>query len=386
MNELISKLCRAGLITHLVEVDRDTVQETDAAACVRDVLGSQVFRIAPYLYGVDLSSMVDATDEERVGTVTDALCAHLGPETVGLATLVLDPPEQVSDEDKVERNTHVLMQAVAAATHKTSDGSGIYESGWPDPNAVVSAEYAVRTAELTAKGLVELALPAPVPAGDERLLPLMEAATETLGTLELRLDHLECRIGEIMDATHQSMPSWADAAVLTPLRNVEDKLTTTGSAQSEMLDKWAAKLDARMDELEQGQIPAEWFLGRIMTRIAGLEEKMAAALNAVPADPMSDMTALADAFSERLEPLAQTLGRIDERLESLEQANASASAPLDAAISDMAAERKQTKKSIATLKAQVTVLNKKHDQIALETDTSLEAIRRAISDILKQDA
>ncbi|MEM1298659.1 MAG: hypothetical protein AAGH68_05205, partial [Pseudomonadota bacterium] len=295
-----------------------------------------------------LSSMVGETDEERASKVVDALNARLGPESFDVTTLVLDPPEPGSDSGEVGKDTRLLMQAVAKASSQSAERNGSKDRGGQDLNAIVSAEFAVRTAELTAGRLAEISLHGP--GGEMEITSAIEAATEAL---DLRLDHLEHRIGEITEMNHRGICDWTD------------------------------RLDDRVETIVSRLAPLEWLVGKILSRIDEVEAKITAAETDKLSDPELNIVALTDAFSERTEPFKEALARIDQRLEMLEEPD---SAPLDAANLDLTAERKQTKKSISTLKAQMTALNKKHDQIAVETDESLDLIRRAINDILTERA
>lgn len=331
MNELVSKLCRAELITHLLEIDEETASEKEAAACVLNVLDAQVFRIAPYLYGVNLSSMTDATDAERVENISEALTARLGPGSVGVTTLILDPQQDDAATGEVEENTLLLMQAVATAADQVTSEDG------PERGAILSAEFAVRAAELTARGLAELAVSAP-PAGEE-IAPALEATTNALHALELRLDHLELRFGEISEASREKMQDWADSSLLKPLRDVESQLAGIRSVQSETIDDWGARIGTRLDTLEQGQIPAEWFLGQIMSRIGDLDEQLSGneqEQRQTALEWARRLDSRISAVADQLIPPEWFLGRVMARIGELDQQLSSSQRDAETAAIDWA--------------------------------------------------
>lgn len=419
MEQLVTKLSKAELITHLVEIDQEAAAEADAAACVLEVLDTQVFRIQPFIYGVNLSELDGATDTDRVDAVSDALSARLGNGAVGLTTLILDPPAEDAETPDMEEDVLLLMRAVATAADKAASENG------SDMRAILSAEFAVRAAELTARGLTDLALPQPPPGPD--LSPAIEATATALGAFEERLDKLEERVGEVLTSNEASLRTWAETSLVKALEQAENRMASRlealeggqfpaewfmGQIMSrigELDDQisgndqqaqaaahaWSQRLDSRIAAVADQLIPPEWFLGRILSRIGELDEQLSGndeQVQAAARDWAERLEQRLVSIGDQMPAPEWFLGQITSRIDELE-AGLTAAIPdadmfearateMPRLLNELVDEQKNLRKSLSILKGQVTTLAKGQTKHAAETAESLNLIKQALAELL----
>lgn len=426
MKQLVSKLCRAELITHLVEIERDAVSEKDAAACVLDVLDAQVFRIAPFLYGVDLSGLVEEDDVDRVSAVSEALSAQLGKNSVEITTLILDPPEpEVESHDGdpgMEEDILLLMRAVATAADKVAAENNT------GSRALLSAEFAVRAAELTAKGLADLSA-API-GNTPDLAPTLQETADVLQALDGRLDamsqslselaaspsdapesgdmtssvvaalegplcQIEARISERLNELNagQIPAEWFLGQIMSRIGNLDEQLTGTEQETRAEGISWARRLDSRISEVADQLIPPEWFLGRILTRIGELDEQLSGndqQVRSAAEDWAQRLDNRLSSIADQMVPPEWFLGKILNRVDALEDrfcgsmpADAEAyQSALAAEIADLRQSQASMAASIASIKGRLTSISKKQESFSKKQEESTELIKTSIAEIL----
>ena len=92
MSEIVEKLQRAGIISHVVEAGADGAVPDDALAeALLDELGRTVIRLGPSSFGVDLGVPLG---EDAAATLHARLAERLGAGSVTLEALppLDDPP------------------------------------------------------------------------------------------------------------------------------------------------------------------------------------------------------------------------------------------------------------------------------------------------------
>lgn len=230
MNELAAKLGRAELITHLVQVDPAAGAEAEVAARVLRAAERKIFRIEPYCYGVDLGPDGDAAGAaERLG----AALAGLDGAGDGAAAVALTPvarartaPAPMPGEGVSGDPALLLLGEIAGAA------DGLAAADQPHPLALISAEFAVRTAELTAERLARMAEPAPA-----------ELADQVADRLALRLEAGADMLRRLAEEAGRIAANRAVAALEARLGGLETALAAIGELSR------AADLRARLEAL-----------------------------------------------------------------------------------------------------------------------------------------
>lgn len=345
-DEIVAKLTRAGVITHVARVSEEAgVIEQDAVSALLSLVGHSIFRIAPFVYGVDLA---------RQAGDGAALAGELRT-ILGDGMIQIDRIETPAMEDGAG---FAPIQLLRALSESTQAGCAEAPAG---TLAVIDAGYALRVAELSAARIAEaLADPCADDAAAARLAALdgsLAALADRLATLEARLGGQEANPAALtsrLDALEERLLARAEAdaaetratgetlqAALEPrLRDIAEALAPRAEpaageleALSRQLSGIAAAIGAPLDGPETA-LPER--LAALSERIAALERR----LDTPPADRSEEILAAIEALGTRL---AET--------------EAKAETPPAAAISDLAARldgiAAASRDGLATLQAAV---------------------------------
>ena len=176
-DEIVAKLTRAGVITHVARVSEEAgVIEQDAVSALLSLVGHSIFRIAPFVYGVDLA---------RQAGDGAALAGELRT-ILGDGMIQIDRIETPAMEDGAG---FAPIQLLRALSESTQAGCAEAPAG---TLAVIDAGYALRVAELSAARIAEALAD---PCADDA-----EAAREEAEEFS---DHLQTEaraFREVMDA------------------------------------------------------------------------------------------------------------------------------------------------------------------------------------------
>ena len=324
-DDLVARLTRAGVISHLVRLPGEPAcLEQDAVSALLSRVGHSIFRIAPFLYGVQLAGAGEDPAEGLAGELSAML-----NDTEVEVTRTCEAPVEGLGEAAI-----LLLRALP---------EGVAAAGGGDLRAVIDAGYAARAAELTAERIDAAA----AGAGDagrsalESLLARLGALEERLAMaapdlsgLEARLDGLERRLttraGTDGAETREGLEAVA-ARIERRLAALETRLLEDGAGLPDRLEAGLAALGERV----AGLAPAETVTGgldALATRIAGVEAGLPGDVSAALARIEDGLAAERDARAAGPAP-----AEIAERLAAVEavlarQAEAGAGAETDPAL------------------------------------------------------